>query len=113
MDDIASQLDMRAPLRINTGIARDNLTLEVFRTPSVCPCRPRSTSYATRMSIATVTIRDRLDAMMRYAQTASCRMRYLQEYFGESETRDCGHCDNCSAHAHGRAAAGLETPLHE
>jgi ATP-dependent DNA helicase RecQ len=45
--------------------------------------------------------------MMRYAQSARCRMRLLQEYFGELEAPDCGRCDNCLAHAHGLAAAGL------
>lgn len=41
--------------------------------------------------------RDRLDIMMRYAQTAQCRTRYLKLYFGEQSDEDCGHCDNCLA----------------
>jgi ATP-dependent DNA helicase RecQ len=51
--------------------------------------------------------RERLNAMMHYAQSAQCRMRLLHEYFGDLETSDCGRCDNCLAHAHGLAAAGL------
>jgi ATP-dependent DNA helicase RecQ len=45
--------------------------------------------------------RERLDAMMRYAETTSCRMRVLREYFGEESGKDCGHCDNCRAKTEG------------
>lgn len=41
--------------------------------------------------------RERLDAMMRYAQSAQCRARYLGEYFGEEADEHCRHCDNCRA----------------
>ena len=41
--------------------------------------------------------RERLDQMMRYAETTFCRTRFLREYFGEPSGRDCGHCDNCRA----------------
>jgi ATP-dependent DNA helicase RecQ len=51
--------------------------------------------------------RERLNAMMRYAQSAQCRMRLLHEYFGDLDADDCGRCDNCLAHAQGLAAAGL------
>jgi ATP-dependent DNA helicase RecQ len=51
--------------------------------------------------------RERLETMMRYAQIASCRVRFIREYFGEPAGYDCGHCDNCEAHAHGKPAAGL------
>jgi ATP-dependent DNA helicase RecQ len=51
--------------------------------------------------------RERLELMMRYAQTARCRMLHLREYFGETACDDCNHCDNCRAHAQGLAAAGL------
>ena len=51
--------------------------------------------------------RARLDAMMRYAQSAQCRTRLVHDYFEEPYPHDCGHCDNCAAHAEGRAAAGL------
>jgi ATP-dependent DNA helicase RecQ len=39
--------------------------------------------------------RDRLRAIVRYAQTALCRMQALRVYFGEGAGRPCGHCDNC------------------
>ncbi|HKP59496.1 MAG TPA: ATP-dependent DNA helicase RecQ [Polyangiales bacterium] len=55
--------------------------------------------------------RERLDAIMRYAQSPQCRRRLLHEYFDEPLAADCAHCDNCVAHAQGRAAAGLNIPL--
>jgi len=39
--------------------------------------------------------RDRLELMMRYAQTARCRTHFLNEYFGEEPEDECGHCDTC------------------
>jgi ATP-dependent DNA helicase RecQ len=39
--------------------------------------------------------RERLLAIIRYAQTALCRMRYVREYFGEERGEPCGRCDNC------------------
>jgi ATP-dependent DNA helicase RecQ len=51
--------------------------------------------------------RERLDAMMRYAQSAQCRDRILHTYFDEPLERDCEHCDNCTAHAQGQPASGL------
>jgi ATP-dependent DNA helicase RecQ len=37
----------------------------------------------------------RLDALVRYAETAGCRRPPLLGYFGEAEVPECGHCDNC------------------
>lgn len=45
--------------------------------------------------------RERLQAIMRYAQNVQCRMQFLREYFGEDRGEDCGHCDNCRARAEG------------
>jgi ATP-dependent DNA helicase RecQ len=39
--------------------------------------------------------RERLDAMMQYAQSTLCRMRYLRNYLGDQTDADCGRCDNC------------------
>jgi ATP-dependent DNA helicase RecQ len=39
--------------------------------------------------------RERLQAMIGYAQTALCRVRYLRAYFGEPRGAPCGRCDNC------------------
>jgi ATP-dependent DNA helicase RecQ len=39
----------------------------------------------------------RLEAMIRYAETAGCRRGPLLGYFGETQDARCGHCDNCRA----------------
>jgi ATP-dependent DNA helicase RecQ len=49
--------------------------------------------------------RDRLQAMIRYCESLSCRTRYLREYFGESSGENCDHCDNCK-----RPAAYVHIP---
>jgi ATP-dependent DNA helicase RecQ len=41
------------------------------------------------------TDRERLRAMMHYAETTLCRMQFLREYFGEPPGERCGSCDNC------------------
>jgi ATP-dependent DNA helicase RecQ len=41
--------------------------------------------------------RARLERMMRYGETAACRMQFLREYFGEAPGEPCRHCDNCNA----------------
>jgi ATP-dependent DNA helicase RecQ len=46
--------------------------------------------------------RERIQMMMRYAETTACRMQFLREYFGDDPGPDCGHCDNCRAKAEGR-----------
>jgi len=38
---------------------------------------------------------ERLQAMIRYAQTALCRVQMMREYFGEERAEPCGRCDNC------------------
>jgi ATP-dependent DNA helicase RecQ len=39
--------------------------------------------------------RARLDALLGYAETISCRRQRLLEYFGEALMQPCGNCDNC------------------
>ena len=39
---------------------------------------------------------ERIEAMLRYMNTDNqCRSRQLLRYFGETDSRDCGHCDVC------------------
>jgi ATP-dependent DNA helicase RecQ len=52
--------------------------------------------------------RERLDQMMRYAETTFCRTRFLREYFGESSGRNCEHCDNCHAHSQRESQSAAE-----
>ncbi len=40
---------------------------------------------------------EKLDKMLQYAESSTCRVRYIREYFGERVTDDCGRCDNCRA----------------
>ncbi|MFT3789495.1 MAG: DNA helicase RecQ [Rudaea sp.] len=41
--------------------------------------------------------RAKLDALLGYAEIASCRRRHLLGYFGEKVEKDnCGNCDNCT-----------------
>jgi ATP-dependent DNA helicase RecQ len=54
--------------------------------------------------------RERLETMMRFAQSPACRLRLLREYFGEERGEACGHCDNCQS---GLAARASERPLRE
>ncbi|MEL6606350.1 MAG: RecQ family ATP-dependent DNA helicase [Cyanobacteria bacterium J06614_10] len=37
----------------------------------------------------------RLQMMRRYAETETCRRKYVLSYFGESFEQDCGYCDRC------------------
>jgi ATP-dependent DNA helicase RecQ len=40
--------------------------------------------------------REKLERMMLYGQSASCRWRLLHDYFGEEmQSEQCGACDNC------------------
>ncbi|MBI2380450.1 MAG: DNA helicase RecQ [Gammaproteobacteria bacterium] len=39
--------------------------------------------------------RQRLDAMLGYAETVACRRQVLLGYFGETGRSACGNCDNC------------------
>ncbi|PRX44591.1 ATP-dependent DNA helicase RecQ [Prauserella shujinwangii] len=41
--------------------------------------------------------RSRIEIMRHYAETRSCRRRYLLGYFGEPLERPCGFCDTCAA----------------
>jgi ATP-dependent DNA helicase RecQ len=38
---------------------------------------------------------EKIRRVMRYVQTLGCRQRAIIDYFGDDDTADCGHCDNC------------------
>ena len=39
----------------------------------------------------------KLDRVIRFATTRRCRQRDILRYFGEPNSQQCGHCDNCGA----------------
>ena len=39
----------------------------------------------------------KLDRVIRFAQTRGCRQLEILRYFGETTDRACGHCDNCDS----------------
>ncbi|MGH7661691.1 MAG: RecQ family ATP-dependent DNA helicase [Vulcanimicrobiaceae bacterium] len=50
----------------------------------------------------------RLAMMLQYAESASCRRKFILNYFGEEYDRVlCGACDNCLRELHRRSAARL------
>jgi ATP-dependent DNA helicase RecQ len=57
----------------------------------------RELEELSRLSAAKVEKdKEKLERMMQYGQSAKCRWRLLNEYFGEEmEQRSCGTCDNC------------------
>jgi len=40
--------------------------------------------------------RAKLDALLGYAESTSCRRQRLLAYFGETQVQPCGNCDNCT-----------------
>ena len=40
--------------------------------------------------------RAKLDALLGYAESTSCRRQRLLAYFGETQVQPCGNCDNCA-----------------
>lgn len=40
-------------------------------------------------------LRKKLFEMSRYAETESCLMKFILDYFGETNTQVCGRCSNC------------------
>ncbi len=39
----------------------------------------------------------KIESITRYAYSIGCRQRWILDYFGETGTCDCGHCDICRA----------------
>ena len=55
--------------------------------------RFRSASYARRKELFI----KRAATMIGFASTTQCRSEYINQYFGDSDARACGICDNCLA----------------
>ncbi len=57
---------------------------------------------------------DKLERMITYASTSSCRRAYILGYFGDAEVSACGHCDNCGTDSDGappRPDAAESSPI--
>jgi ATP-dependent DNA helicase RecQ len=54
--------------------------------------------------------RQKVEWMMRYGETTSCRMQFIREYFGYNAAVDCGHCDNCNTGSKGKLVVNETTP---
>jgi len=54
---------------------------------------------------------DKLERMIKYAESANCRRAYILGYFGDAESSECGRCDNCgpSDRRAGVAARPIDT----
>ena len=50
---------------------------------------------------------DKLERMIKYAQSPHCRRSFILGYFGDHDASECGRCDNCGP-MEGRA----QTPIH-
>ncbi len=51
---------------------------------------------------------ERLERVLRFARSGSCRQKEILRYFGETGSADCNHCDNCSRPAAGDPARPVE-----
>ena len=52
---------------------------------------------------------ERLNRVVRFALSGQCRQQQILHYFGDTESGDCGHCDNCGRAGtapRGKAAGG-------
>jgi ATP-dependent DNA helicase RecQ len=49
---------------------------------------------------------EKLERVLRYARNRACRQQEILNYFGETSSAPCGHCDNCASHP--RAASAHE-----
>lgn len=52
---------------------------------------------------------EKLDRVIRFALSGSCRQREILRYFGETDAKHCGHCDNCRL----RGTRPLSVPAEE
>lgn len=46
------------------------------------------------------TLLKKLEYMIGYIETETCREVYIRHYFGEENVSPCGHCDNCLSSGH-------------
>jgi ATP-dependent DNA helicase RecQ len=52
---------------------------------------------------------EKLDRMIQYAQSKTCRRAYILRYFGDKHAQECGRCDRCHPGGPVAAASSLTT----
>jgi len=98
-ESVAGQV---APIRVRVvlGLLKELEIIKARRSGTFVVLRPSLSqtdvtavvdAYRAKQSID----RDKLEQMMRYGRSASCRWQLLLEYFGEPLSEPCGTCDNC------------------
>jgi len=81
--------------------------------PAGAPAPDRAADLALREAERQrVVQRSRIEMMRAYAQSTTCRGHALLAYFGEHQSRICGHCDNCHAGDLPARAATGPYPVH-
>jgi ATP-dependent DNA helicase RecQ len=96
--------------RAGVGRRRTQVILHLLREAGVIRRTPRGYALVPGKSVAEEDLerllesysergsrdRDRLAEMMRYAETANCRMQVIRAYFGDEAGEPCFRCDNCA-----------------
>jgi len=54
---------------------------------------------------------DKLERMVRYAESTECRRGVILGYFGDESAIHCGHCDNCEDDGEGRPSGNVPAPI--
>ncbi|HEU0031428.1 MAG TPA: ATP-dependent DNA helicase RecQ [Kofleriaceae bacterium] len=55
--------------------------------------------------------RERLESMMRYAETVECRVRWMRRYFGDEGGEPCARCDNCTRPVQADGSRAVPRPI--
>lgn len=56
---------------------------------------------------------EKLTKMNEFVHSETCREVFLRNYFGDTENKPCGHCDNCLKNNRKDSRSGVETELIE
>lgn len=107
LNDLAEQLEEKNGMAVSTAmnlLARQGV-IERFDVPGQRTRGTRLPEHAkppSRLEIDLSALHEKerrdyakLDAMMSYCRTRSCRQGWILEYFGEQDAAHCSRCDRC------------------
>ncbi len=57
------------------------------------------------------TLLEKLNRMNEFVNSETCREVFLRNYFGDTENKPCGHCDNCLRSARKKSLESLDSKL--